>query len=159
MAPEIEQEVLEKCDREVKVQSKIATTLVAARGNKERHLSAVIDATRFNNWNKLLRVTALVRKFIAALKNPVIDRSIVAEDIQLAERLWVIELQTSLKENREYFDKLNEDLELFEEDGLIRCAGRFRRSVLPYSSKSYLTTKEPSSHRFDNLALSQCSHI
>ena len=54
MALEIEQEVLEKCDRKVKVQSKIATTLVAARGNKESQLSAVIDVRRFNNWNKLL---------------------------------------------------------------------------------------------------------
>ena len=47
MAPEIEQEVLEKCDKEVKVQSKITTTLVAARGNKESQLSAVFDVTRF----------------------------------------------------------------------------------------------------------------
>ena len=81
-------------------------------------------------------MTALVRKFIAALKNPVIDRSIVAGDIQLAERQWVVELQSSLKENKEYFDKLNEYLGSFEEDGLIRCAGTLRRSVLPYSSKS-----------------------
>ena len=131
----MEQSVLEQCDNEVKVRSKITTMIFAARGDKESQPSEVIDVTRFSNWTKLLRVTALVRKFIAVLKNPIIDRSIVAEDIQQAERLWVMDLQTNLKENKHYLDSLNENLGLFEEDSLIRCAGSFKRSVLPYSSK------------------------
>ena len=84
-----EEEIVENCEKEVKVQSNITITLAVTHEDKE---SAIINATRFSNWAKLLRVIALVRKFIAVLKNPVIDRAIAAEVILAAERLWMVDM-------------------------------------------------------------------
>ena len=56
------------------MQSKSSTILLATKWSREVQLSAIFDTKRFRIWTKLLRVTALVRKFIAVLGNRGIER-------------------------------------------------------------------------------------
>ena len=49
-----EREVLENCEKDVKVQAKSSTILLATKGNEGCQLSAIIDIKRFSNWTKLL---------------------------------------------------------------------------------------------------------
>ena len=85
------------------------------------------------------------------------DRAIDAEDILAAERLWVVDLQATLKRSERYVGKLNAELGLFEQDGLLRCAGRFKRSALPYSSKFPILL--PKNHHVTDLIILHCHSI
>ena len=74
-------------------------------------------------------------KFIKLLKKSVVTPIVVAEDILHAEKLWIKNVQEDLKEKEDYYQKLEGQLGLFEENGIVRCRGRISRSGLPFTSK------------------------
>ncbi|CAB3995911.1 PREDICTED: uncharacterized protein LOC106817579 [Paramuricea clavata] len=122
-------------------------------GSKDS-ISNVINCKDYSSLGRLLRVTAVVLKFIKLLKSrvkqedPPTNSEVTSTDIELARVLWIKELQEEMKLN-ENFKSWNRDLGLFtDENGTVRCKGRLSNSNLPYSAKypilldtaHYLTT-------------------
>ena len=44
-------------------------------------------------------------------------------------------MQEDLKERKDYYQKLEGQLGLFADSGIVRCKGRINRSGLPFTSK------------------------
>ena len=134
-----------ECRNEMKVKDKRAldketlSTLVV-HGSKNS-LSNVINCKDYNSLDRLLRVTAIVFKFVNLLKSrvklgePTTIAELTITDIELAQVLWIKELQSEMKGN-EKFESWNRDLNLLaDEDGILRCKGRLSNSNLSYSAK------------------------
>ncbi|KAL9975369.1 hypothetical protein ACROYT_G012524 [Oculina patagonica] len=98
-------------------------------------ISEVIQPERFSSLSKLLRVTALVLKFLQRLRKKTETHDISMEDMNAAKHLWYKEVQTKLEE-REKSSSTWEQLAVFkDEQGVLRCKGRIQNSSLPYSAK------------------------
>ncbi len=148
----------EECRNEMKVKdqnalNKQSLSTLVVHGSKNS-LSDVINCKDYSSLERLLRVTAIVLKFVKLLKsrakreNPPTTSEITSTDIELAQVKWIKELQCEMNGN-EKFRSWNRDLNSFtDDDGIIRCKGRLSNSDLPYSSKypilldtvHYLTT-------------------
>ena len=105
-----------------------------------------MDITRFSHLKKLLRVTALVLKFVQLCKkttNPV-SKELTAGDISRAEELWVMTVQgRAFEQELQFLRKscpkthLQKQLNLFHDDkGLIHCQGRINSADLTSDSKT-----------------------
>ena len=108
----------------------------------EHHgIGEIIDCDKFNSFQKLLRVTAYVKKIILRFRSLVTDKqapvdlTLTGEDIERAETDWVIECQRHLtKDNK--FDLWKHQLDLFlDQHKIWRCGGRLNKANIPYSSK------------------------
>ena len=102
-------------------------------------LGNVIDCRAFSCLERLLRVTALVFKFIRLLKakHRGTDEKpeITSADMEEAELCWIKEVQRSLKDN-DKFRSWKQQLNLFEDErGVVRCRGRLGNSDLADSAK------------------------
>ena len=73
---------------------------------KDSSISCIIDISRFSNIQRLLRVTAYVLRFLKNLKarlSPDSEQSVIgsevgAEDIEVAEQYWILDVQKSLQQ-------------------------------------------------------------
>ncbi len=109
-------------------------------------IDRILPLNKFSSFDKLVRVTSYVLRFIAnCKKNERKAGHLTTDEIQIAETLLIKNMQTELnvKENQ-----LENQLGIFTDtDGLIRCGGRLKNADLPYKSKypillprdSYLT--------------------
>jgi len=94
------------------------TLLVAT---KKLGIGKLIDCARCSKLQKLLRVTALVKKFVTRFTrlvkhdNPLIDWTITATDIEQAEMDWVTDFQKQLAYETN-FELWKHHLELFVDD-------------------------------------------
>ena len=83
-------------------------------------ISEVIQPERFSSLSKLLRVTALVLKFLKRLRKKTETQDISMEDMNEAKQLWYKEVQTKLEE-REKSSSTWEQLAVFkDEQGVLR---------------------------------------
>ena len=94
----------------------------------------MIDACRFSSYDKLLRVTSWVFRFVQNCKRGEGERvrgEISASEILASETLWIKNLQISLQ-NMGNFEKTSRSLGLFNDDkGVLRAGGRLKNSALP----------------------------
>ena len=102
-------------------------------------LDNVIDCKAFSCLECLLRVTALVFKFIRLLKakhrGTEEKPEIASADMEEAELCWIKEVQRSLKD-KDKFRSWKQQLNLFEDErGVVRCQGRLGNSDLADSAK------------------------
>ena len=92
-------------------------------------IDKVIDASKFSNYGKLLRVTSLVFRFLQNCRLREGDRTrgvISSAEMHAAEQIWVKNLQVSLKTMGNY-EKISHSLGVFEDDmGVLRCGGRLK---------------------------------
>ena len=98
-------------------------------------LSDIIDVKRFSSMDKLCRVTSRLLLFLKILKrtceSPVVTADVMAE----AERMWVIELQSTLEEDPK-FPSWKTQFGLFKDNNQIwRCGGRLQNASMSFSSK------------------------
>ena len=94
----------------------------------------VLEISRFGTLNKLLRVTALVTRFINNLcacktKQPKLEGSLKSTEIKQAETAWVKVAQGELRKQPNY-DQLVKRFQIVEEEGLLQCKGRLKNSDL-----------------------------
>ena len=76
---------------------------------------SIIDCKRFSSYERLLRVTAYVRRFIHNVqKKNRISGTLSTEEIEQAEGIWIRELQTKLDHKQ-----LDKQLGLFRDDNHI----------------------------------------
>ena len=121
-------------DSELKKVKKRVVTLNVSSESED--LRRIIKPERYGDLDKLLRVTAWVRRFVSSCRGGVKGGGeLTAEEIGQAENLWGKQVQKLLRKN-EKFDKTSKSLGLFEdEDGLMRCGGRVKNSDIPYETK------------------------
>ena len=124
-------------------------------------LCNIIQSEAFSNLGRLLRVTALVLKFIKLLKaqrqghvNQKPEIRVTGADIEAAEILWIKEVQREMK-SKEKFKMRSHQLGLFEDDkGVIRCQGRLGNSELTDSAKYPILLD--ASHHLTTLVVWRC---
>nr|XP_006815893.1 PREDICTED: uncharacterized protein LOC102809680 [Saccoglossus kowalevskii] len=109
-------------------------------------ISQVIDADRFSSLNILLRVSALVLRFISRLKRdkPQQNGHVTSKEINYAEHMWIKDVQIkkyqdiieSLRKKKCTIGPLVKQLKLFMNDqGMIRCGGRIHNAPLDMATK------------------------
>jgi hypothetical protein len=130
------------------------------------NLEAIIDCNRYSSKTKLLRVTALVLKFVKHLKRE--ERARMTEPVEInakelleAEMLWLKSIQSTafetefklLKSKKEKNQLINQ-LNLFlDEHELIGCQGRLDNSDLPTEVKTPILL--PCGHRYTELGIQE----
>ena len=95
----------------------------------------------FSNWQRLLRVTALILKFVRIMKL-LLKRDAQSRDesttqlIAVAETLWIKEVQKSLSKNPK-FETWRKQFGIFtDHQGITRCTGRLAEAELSTSRRS-----------------------
>lgn len=121
-------------------------------------LNTAIECSAFSCLERLLRVTALVFKFIRLLKakHRGADKlsEVTSADMEEAELCWIREVQRSLKDNKN-IKSWKQQWNLFEDDrGVVRCQGRLGNSDLVDSAKYPILLD--SSHHFTTLVVWNC---
>ena len=142
---------------EVKGEKKKANVMIVVTGNPTG-VSRVIDINRYGTLRKLLRVTAVVMRFVENVKAEKDGRSVNVEglsviDIISAERLWIKEVQSTIVQNSS-FRKTMCHLGIAEMEGILVCMGRLEHSDL--SSESKYPIYLPKEHRFTELIVEDC---
>ena len=124
----------------------------------EANIDAIIDINRFGNFNKLLRVTAHVMKFINKLKQSRELRkqgrersrnkesnSLLASEIEQAELMWITCIQkASFKTELEFLGrKTNRSMPQYvsqfglylDNNRVLRCKGRLDKSGMEFGTR------------------------
>ena len=143
--------------KEIKEERKKMCVLSVVTEKSEK-LSNVMDVERFNSLNKLLRVTAWVRRFVNNLKLKKEKRelkkgSLEVEEIKEAEKMWIQDAQKMLKESAN-FEKTRVHLGIIEKNGLLVCQGRLENSDLDLESKYPVIL--PKEHKLAQLIVLDC---
>jgi hypothetical protein len=127
-----------------------------------------IDIQRYSTLTKLLRVTALVLKFIRKLKNVKDDaKYLTCDDLRQAENLWIVYVQRNIY-NKDYKNiqkkkpsGLQRQLGLvIDNNGLLRCTGRLGNSCLSEGARQPILL--PHKEKFTELVIQrahkECMH-
>ena len=130
------------------------------------NLEAIIDCNRYSSKTKLLRVTALVLKFVKHLKREERARmtelvEINAKELLEAEMLWLKSIQSTafetefklLKSKKEKNQLINQLNFFLDERELIGCQGRLDNSDLPTEVKTPILL--PCRHRYTELGIQE----
>ena len=119
-------------------------------------LSNIIHCGEFSSLERLLRVTALVLKFVRILKakrsgSKRAKSELTSVDLEGAKLYWIKEVQASLK-TQEKFRSWQQQWSLFEDDkGVVRCQGRLENSDLMDSAKHPILLD--TNHHFTSLGV------
>ena len=132
-------EVPEECHQEMK-SKKTAHSLIVAQGQGP-HIGKLISCENFSSLHRLLRVTALVLKFVRllCLKVKKSNESAPIEglsDIDRARLYWLRDAQSQLQQDNK-FSLWRHQFNLFlDQSQLWRCGGRMSNSDLPLSAQA-----------------------
>ena len=121
-------------------------------------LDTAIECKAFSCLQRLLRVTALVFKFIKLLKakhrGANETSEVTSAGMEEAELCWIREVQRSLKDNKN-IKSWKQQWNLFEDErGVVRCQGRLGNADLMDSAKYPILLD--SNHHFTTLAVWSC---
>ena len=102
----------------------------------------LINISRFNDYLKLLRITAYVMRFVNNLEQKVKKQSLNLQFLQPivienAEFEWIRIAQKEFSSNKSYFNQLKIKFGVFfDNQNILRCGGRLQFSDLPENSKN-----------------------
>ena len=141
----------EDCIAEMK--SSVSHSLLVE--TESRGIGNLMECERYSKLQKLLRVTALVKKFAARFKTLVkhdscsVEWTVTAADMESAEMDWVTDCQKQLTVEPK-FESWKKRLDVFlDKDNVWRCGGRLKKSHISYETKHpILLTKQ---HHFSTL--------
>ena len=129
-----ESTVLEEVTKELRRKPEISNVMTVSV-QCFQNISEVICPERFSSLSKLVRVTALVLKFIQRLKRKIETTEISMKDQNIVTNLCYKDVQAKLEE-KEKSSSTWDQLGVFKDaNGLLRCKGRIQNSSLPYSTK------------------------
>lgn len=167
-----DEELTEECSREFKEtepnSENVAHAATTVNLTKEPtriktiKLTEAIDCEQFNGATKLFRVTALSLKFIRNLKAARNQRrelqntkpTLTVEEISEAKRLWIREIQESIKHEKN-FENLKKQLGLYSgEDDILRCKGRLGNAPLDIATRYPILL--PRRHHVTRLIVEAC---
>ena len=120
----------------------------------------IVNVEGYNDFARLIRVTALVLGFVNNLKMKKRMRlcgSLTTEELDNVERMWLIEIQKSSVCNLPKFKQLQKQLDLHtDESGLLRCGGRLQHGNIPFGAKHPILS--PEHHHLTSLIIRDCHH-
>ena len=121
------------------------TTITPAPASefKENGIGHIINLTTFSTLQRLVRVTAWVLRFINYIKNKVCCGPLSVSELHSAEKLWIIDCQSTvyskelsnLKSKETDRVPLVKQLRLFLSEDIIRCGGRIHNAPLQELTK------------------------
>jgi len=132
-----------ECAVEMMAKDRVSHNLLTGNPTPNVSLQQVIVCKNYSTLTRLLRVTAYVIRFLKMLKGRMRPNSsllyqsltLTPDEITDAERLWILEAQTQLTQERN-FDEWKRQYNLFsDENGILRCGGRLGNSALLYNTK------------------------
>lgn len=148
---------------------------IEVKTSPEANIMNIMDIKRYSSYTKLLRVTALVKRFIVLLKKkPMSTDGISAKDITMAEETWIKALQRrtygaeldvifgrklkgSIGENNKA-KNLVKQLRLFEDNqGIIRLDGRLHNAQIDLDTKFPILL--PNKHPFTDLIIERAHTV
>ena len=103
-------------------------------------IATILKCEDYSDLQRLLRVTALILKFVKIMKAKLqkdvhTPEELTSQDVAEAETLWIKEVQSSLSKNPK-FEIWRQQFGLFtDEHGTVRCKGRLSQAQLPSSTK------------------------
>ena len=127
------------------------------------YIGNVIQLERYSDYTKLLRITALVTRFITNIRSSCDTRlhgPITTAEIQSAELAWLRNIQAqhfpseiaSLRQKANTLGPLSRQLRMFMDDNnLLRVGGRLHNAPLDYSAKFPILL--PTRHKFTELVI------
>ena len=121
----------------------------------------ILDCEKYSSLQKLLRVTALVFKFVQVLQSKVkptdteaVNPKITLEDMQEATIYWIQKLQIPLWGDK-CFQSWEVQFGLYKDEmGLLRCRGRLGNAYLPYFTKHPILLN--ANHHITELIVRHC---
>ena len=132
----------QECFKELKKETKILTS------TNSHSIKNIININKYSSLKKLLHITALVIQFTRNLKN---KQSTLLHCMNIAESLWIKEEQeihfskeldyiknskTVTKTKKNEAGNLVKQWSLFlDEQGILRCRGRFQYAEMDYDTK------------------------
>ena len=133
-------------------------TVLSIQTKIQTGISNVIDIGRFNSLNRLLRVTALVVRFVRNIRAKRVARyldeePLSAEEIDAAEKLWILDVQDSLR-TRPEFSKVKESLGVVLQGDFLVCKGRLENAELEERAKYPIIL--PRDNKFTELVIWMC---
>ena len=149
----------DECCQEMKHKN-VAHSLVVAQVD-EPHIGQLMNCEDFSSLHRLLRVTALVLKFIRLLRLKVKrtstsepDHSSTLCDVDCARLYWIREAQAQLQQDSK-FPLRKRQFDLFvDESQLWRCGGRMSNSDLPLSARTPILLDK--NHHLTFLIVKEC---
>ena len=137
----------------------VMSAVVGTEVQQEQNLENVLDPSKYSKLDKLLRITAYVRRFVVNIRCSLRGEQtskgpLSAEELDLAEKSWIKQAQACLTRLPKY-ERMKRSLSLFEDgENLIRCHGRIEKSNLPDETKFPVLL--PSDHYFTKLVVLSC---
>ena len=132
-------------------------TLVVSIENQPPKLGEIIDCERYSSYDKLLRITALLFKFMKRIRKQVPTIELVnSEDIEQAKTLWHREIQKSFKREHKFHETTKNLDVITDEDGVFRVSGRLENAPIPFATKFPVLL--PRKHHFTELVIRK-SHV
>ncbi|XP_065060233.1 uncharacterized protein LOC135687567 [Rhopilema esculentum] len=137
-------------------QIEINTNVVVTENNDQLNLNKIIPCVNYSSFIRLIRVTALVLKFVAILKGKVKNlQTDISDDflskVNEAKIMWHLEVQ-------KVFDLSGNDKEIrnnlgcfVDKEGIIRVGGRLQNASISYNSKHPVLL--PRQHHFTKLVI------
>ena len=123
------------------IQEKIMdqSILTVSIENRNLNLSALISCEKYSDYNKLLRVTAVVLRFTKLVqgklpndnKGSIID----SDDIKEAKTLWHREIQKSFDTDKTFAETKRHLRIVKDGQGVYRVSGRLENAPLPFTAK------------------------
>ena len=118
----------------------------------------VVNVEKFTSLNKLLRVTAWVRRFINNVKEQrkkgeLKKGGLEVEEIKKAEKVWIKDAQRMLEESAD-FEKVKIQLGIVVKNDLLVCQGRLENSDLNLEAKYPIIL--PKGHSLTQLIVLDC---
>eukprot|EP00794_Sanderia_malayensis_P006280 gene6280-7002_t len=111
-----------------------AVFLLEMKNGKVR-MKKIVDPTRYSTKQRLLKVTAWVRRFIECCRQKKRScKKLEIEEINCAEEMWIKEVQRELQQDKD-FKQTKQALNVSETNGMLRCEGRFEHTDLPFETK------------------------
>ena len=132
-------------------------------------LDNIIDCSKYSKWDKVLSVTAYALRFVSALRRRSKEQRsrcttcnstnhLTVEEIDNAERMWILHLQARLFQAETTFLKASNrqsppiqvhQFGLFlDPNGILRCRGRVNNSTLEQNAKNPILL--PNNHHWVN---------
>ena len=143
---------------EVKNERKKACVLTVTANVSDMKVGNIIDVGRYSIFDRLLRVTAWVNRFVYNMKrwrdkNELRLGSLEVTELEEAERHWIMDAQEDLKKGKD-FEKTNVNLGLVLREKIYIFQDKLGNSEIDLQSRNpMILSKE---HRFTHSVVLDC---
>ena len=150
-------EVANEVETELKKPVAVETVVLLNKSVVDMKVENIISCKRYNSFDKLIQMTALVLKFVCLLRRKETEKELKNMDLEEARCLWQKEIQKSVKYYKK-FEKGNDSVHVFEDEkGVLRVGGHIDNSSLSFDSKFPVLL--PKDQHFTELYIWHCHKV